>query len=42
MYVDILYIYVHSKCNVSRKVKTSYNLERREYIASVKAGFVNR
>jgi hypothetical protein len=32
MYLDIVYIYVHSKCNVSRKAKTSYNLERREYI----------
>jgi hypothetical protein len=25
-----LYIYVHSKSNVSRKAKTSYNMERRE------------
>ena len=31
MYLDIVYIYVHSKCNVSWKAKTSYNLERMEY-----------
>jgi len=30
-YLDIVYIYIHSKCNVSRKVKMSYNLERMEY-----------
>ena len=30
MYLHIVYIYVHSKCNVSRKAKTSYNLEQRK------------
>ena len=29
-----MYIYVHSKCNVSIKVKTSYNLERKEYVGA--------
>jgi hypothetical protein len=32
MYLDIVYIYVHSKSFVSRKAKTSYNLERIEYL----------
>jgi hypothetical protein len=32
MYLHIVYIQVHSKNYVSRKAKTSYNLERREYI----------
>ena len=31
MYLDIVYIYVHSKYNISRRAKTSYNLERREH-----------
>jgi hypothetical protein len=26
IYLDIVYIYMHSKYNVSRKAKTSYNL----------------
>jgi len=32
MYLDIVYIQVHSKSYVSRKTKTSNNLEQREYI----------
>jgi hypothetical protein len=32
MYLNIMYIYVHSKCNVSRKATTSYNLEQGEYM----------
>jgi hypothetical protein len=31
MYLDIVYIQVNSKSYVSRKSKTFYNLERREY-----------
>jgi hypothetical protein len=30
MYLDIVYIYVHSKSYISRKAKTSYNLGRIE------------
>ena len=32
MHLDIHYVEMHSKSNVSKKAKTSYNLERREYI----------
>ena len=32
MYLDIAYIYVHSKYNLSRAVKTSYSLERSERV----------
>jgi hypothetical protein len=28
MYLDIVYIYMHSKWNISRKTETSYNLGR--------------
>jgi len=35
MHLDIVYIYVHSKCNVSKKAKTSNNLERREQYTSI-------
>jgi hypothetical protein len=31
MYLDIVYIFVHSKIYVSRKAKTSYNLGLIEY-----------
>jgi hypothetical protein len=31
MHLNIHHVYIHSKSNVSRKVKTSYNLERIEY-----------
>jgi hypothetical protein len=31
MYLDIVHVYMHSKCNVSGKAKASYNLEKREY-----------
>ena len=34
MYLDITYIQVHSKSYESRKAKTSYNLEWRDYIFS--------
>jgi len=32
MHLDIYYIWIHNKSNVSRIAKTSYNLEWREYI----------
>ena len=32
MHIDIHYVYVYSKNNVSRKAKTSYNLKQREYV----------
>ena len=35
MHLDIVYIYVHSKCNVFKKAKTSNNLERREQYTSI-------
>ena len=40
MYLDLVYMYieVHSKINVSRKAKTSYNLESREYYSEGAAG----
>jgi hypothetical protein len=28
IYLDIAYVYVHNKCNIFRKAKTYYNLER--------------
>jgi len=31
MHLDIYYVYVHNKINVSRKAKTTNNLGRREY-----------
>ena len=31
MHLDITYVYVHSKIYESRKVKTTYILEQREY-----------
>jgi len=31
MYLDIVYIQMHSKIYVFRKAKTTYNLEQREY-----------
>jgi len=34
IYLDIVYIYMHSKYNVFRKAKISYNLEQREYLTS--------
>jgi hypothetical protein len=39
MYLDIVYIYVHCKSYVSRKVKTSYNLGRIEYIKKMLPGY---
>jgi len=30
IYIDIHYVYIHSKSNVSIKFKTSYNFERRD------------
>ena len=32
MYLDICYIYMYSKHYKSRKTKTTYILERREYV----------
>ena len=37
MYLDICYIYVHSKHYESRKAKTTYILERMEYIIAMKS-----
>jgi len=31
MHLDIAYVYIHSKIYESRKVKTTYILEQREY-----------
>ena len=36
MHLDIHYVYIHNKSNAFRKAKTSYNLERREYIIKIK------
>jgi hypothetical protein len=30
MYLDIHYVWIHSKNNIAKKAKTSYNLEWRE------------
>jgi len=35
MHLDIDYVWIHNKSNVSRKAKTSYNLERRKQITKV-------
>ena len=37
MHLDITYVYIHNKIYEYRKVKTTYILERREYVVIISA-----